>query len=103
EDGIRNFHVTGVQTCALPIYHLQSGADAMTNMIAAIGPSRQFVGPPVAEVLCARLANFRVDVARLREHFERKVKAVEPTPYRDSAEERRGGEERRGVRWEEAA
>jgi hypothetical protein len=65
-------------------HHLQSGADAMTNMIAAIGPSRQFVGPPVAEVLCARLANFRVDVARLREHFERKVKAVEPTPYRDN-------------------
>src|SRR5690606_41145988 len=22
EDGIRDFHVTGVQTCALPIYHL---------------------------------------------------------------------------------
>src|SRR5690606_40117671 len=23
EDGIRDFHVTGVQTCALPIYHLR--------------------------------------------------------------------------------
>src|SRR5690606_39629895 len=24
EDGIRDFHVTGVQTCALPIYHLRA-------------------------------------------------------------------------------
>src|SRR5690606_39840230 len=24
EDGIRDFHVTGVQTCALPIYHEQN-------------------------------------------------------------------------------
>src|SRR5690606_40799556 len=25
EDGIRDFHVTGVQTCALPIFHGQHG------------------------------------------------------------------------------
>src|SRR5690606_40634295 len=25
EDGIRDFHVTGVQTCALPIYHRHGG------------------------------------------------------------------------------
>src|SRR5690606_36763498 len=25
EDGIRDFHVTGVQTCALPIYHQHDG------------------------------------------------------------------------------
>src|SRR5690606_40694346 len=24
EDGIRDFHVTGVQTCALPIFHLEN-------------------------------------------------------------------------------
>src|SRR5690606_40674134 len=30
EDGIRDFHVTGVQTCALPIYDLgQCGADIL--------------------------------------------------------------------------
>src|SRR5690606_40985254 len=33
EDGIRDFHVTGVQTCALPIYGLQ-----------------QQVGPPEAQI-----------------------------------------------------
>src|SRR5690606_41206424 len=26
EDGIRDFHVTGVQTCALPIYHQDAAA-----------------------------------------------------------------------------
>ncbi|WP_185265906.1 hypothetical protein [Halopseudomonas xiamenensis] len=62
-------------------HHLQSGADAMTNMTNAIDPSRQ-AGEP--EVLCARLANFRVDVARLREHFESVVTTVEPIPYRDN-------------------
>src|SRR5690606_41034370 len=28
EDGIRDFHVTGVQTCALPILYCQPGPDA---------------------------------------------------------------------------
>src|SRR5690606_40419303 len=27
EDGIRAFHVTGVQTCALPIYHPLAGSE----------------------------------------------------------------------------
>src|SRR5690606_40820594 len=27
EDGIRDFHVTGVQTCALPISQLQTGVE----------------------------------------------------------------------------
>src|SRR5690606_39977540 len=31
EDGIREFHVTGVQTCALPIYH-QMTRDAMRQL-----------------------------------------------------------------------
>src|SRR5690606_40641497 len=30
EDGIRDFHVTGVQTCALPILHPETGAAFMT-------------------------------------------------------------------------
>src|SRR5690606_39754230 len=29
EDGIRDFHVTGVQTCALPIYAIEAGAMAL--------------------------------------------------------------------------
>src|SRR5690606_39867478 len=31
EDGIRCFHVTGVQTCALPIYALSAGKKAGTG------------------------------------------------------------------------
>src|SRR5690606_33791314 len=37
EDGIRGFHVTGVQTCALPIYFFQSG-------IELHGPAYQYHG-----------------------------------------------------------
>src|SRR5690606_41033389 len=35
EDGIRDFHVTGVQTCALPILqaHPESGAAALARLI----------------------------------------------------------------------
>ncbi|PRB83829.1 hypothetical protein CQ007_03070 [Pseudomonas sp. MYb185] len=64
-------------------HHLQAGA--RTDSTAGMDSSGECVGPSVAEqVLCARLANFRVDVARLLEHFEHRVKAVEPTPYRDN-------------------
>src|SRR5690606_39796285 len=31
EDGIRDFHVTGVQTCALPIFTFLAGALALTS------------------------------------------------------------------------
>src|SRR5690606_39541628 len=43
-DGIRDFHVTGVQTCALPIFTggddgrvVATGADGTSEAIAAIG------------------------------------------------------------------
>src|SRR5690606_40428829 len=31
EDGIRDFHVTGVQTCALPIFSARKVADVIPN------------------------------------------------------------------------
>src|SRR5690606_39825388 len=34
EDGIRHFHVTGVQTCALPIYKSAAGPNFMKQMAA---------------------------------------------------------------------
>src|SRR5690606_40650041 len=36
EDGIRDFHVTGVQTCALPIYRagMASGIDMSARMVS---------------------------------------------------------------------
>src|SRR5690606_40499231 len=41
EDGIRDFHVTGVQTCALPIYrsfHFGSQEHRIIGMISHLGP-----------------------------------------------------------------
>src|SRR5207302_6817629 len=35
EDGIRDFHVTGVQTCALPIYHQRS---SLTRPVSSSRP-----------------------------------------------------------------
>src|SRR5690606_20537576 len=39
EDGIRDFHVTGVQTCALPIYLREAGWEffQLTKIAAASG------------------------------------------------------------------
>src|SRR5690606_39788631 len=34
EDGIRDFHVTGVQTCALPIYFHDVSSSNLTEFIA---------------------------------------------------------------------
>src|SRR5690606_40017228 len=40
EDGIRDFHVTGVQTCALPIYALRKGHLAGYAVSGDILPGR---------------------------------------------------------------
>src|SRR5690606_40823552 len=36
EDGIRDFHVTGVQTCALPIFRQQDGADHLLELVGRL-------------------------------------------------------------------
>src|SRR2546426_11383422 len=37
EDGIRDYKVTGVQTCALPIYHAKKfGAEIVTDMVESV-------------------------------------------------------------------
>src|SRR5690606_39690518 len=35
EDGIRDFHVTGVQTCALPIYHFPGARERLVERVHA--------------------------------------------------------------------
>src|SRR5690606_39618762 len=53
EDGIRDFHVTGVQTCALPIFEV-SGADLSADFHgrpladAVLAPTRIYVKPLLA-------------------------------------------------------
>src|SRR5690606_40933796 len=36
EDGIRDFHVTGVQTCALPIYAVREALALLLVVLAAV-------------------------------------------------------------------
>src|SRR5690606_40175747 len=49
EDGIRDFHVTGVQTCALPIFRHAAGLpveEAVQSAVAAIRDGRQLLDEP---------------------------------------------------------
>src|SRR5439155_18409738 len=50
EDGIRDGHVTGVQTCALPIYVIWSGSRARANVIASftVQPGPQSRASPIS-------------------------------------------------------
>src|SRR5690606_40606502 len=49
EDGIRDFHVTGVQTCALPILPLlDQVVDAQSHRLSMIKPDRVTVHRDVA-------------------------------------------------------
>src|SRR5690606_40832273 len=52
EDGIRDFHVTGVQTCALPISD-QDGGDVV-HAAVAVGGSGEFAGEAVEREVVPR-------------------------------------------------
>src|SRR5690606_40537426 len=39
EDGIRDFHVTGVQTCALPICHARTAASCHGRSVTVVTPA----------------------------------------------------------------
>src|SRR5207302_4072126 len=87
EDGIRDFHVTGVQTCALPI----SWRSRSTR------PARR----PHVDQAAARRAG---RVLRLRQGVDvSAIEAVHGRQVLDSrgnrSEERRVGKEGRGQRW----
>src|SRR5690606_40448874 len=93
EDGIRDFHVTGVQTCALPILIEQLKAQQRDSeqQLEAIAEATPRAKPPAAAEV----------VARTREPapgrpVERRVDAPGRT-YRDLSRsaERRAGKERR--------
>src|SRR5690606_39448590 len=89
EDGIRDFHVTGVQTCALPICSTVGPGEEVTYTIRAA----DFEGNPVdaevslALVDLATLSLVQPNSGPIAEHF-----------YGDRSEERRVGKERRITR-----
>src|SRR5690606_40698980 len=88
EDGLRDFQVTGVQTCALPISRPPSAAPARRRIaaraIAAPACARASRGAPIERNAPAR-ASPAAPAAR----------AEAPGLSSSRSEERRGGKERR--------
>src|SRR5256885_4229347 len=100
EDGIRDYKVTGVQTCALPISTTSSGPSA-----AGSGPTR--ARPAAAPPSRAGTSRARSRGRRGRAHggrrgtsvpAGRRIRSSRVRRPRQRSEERRGGEEGRS-RW----
>src|SRR5690606_39777618 len=66
EDGIRDFHVTGVQTCALPISGLEVSEQELDAAIAGIAQQNN----TSVEGLVGELARSGMTLADLRERSE---------------------------------
>src|SRR5690606_39484984 len=82
EDGIRDFHVTGVQTCALPISDLANGSIALPIWCAA-SPTRTAACAPARSNSSASAPRFLPRTSR-------------PEPaWKPRSEERRVGKEGR--------
>src|SRR5690606_40934791 len=66
EDGIRDFHVTGVQTCALPIYNVFQGG-AMREQVEVLEHETHVLAQPShqALLLVQRTAAIDLDVTDL--------------------------------------
>src|SRR5690606_40850023 len=98
---IRDFHVTGVQTCALPIYLQLRIEQIDTAHLASLDPERL---AHYNQVLREQLAELDEEVARLCAPFElvgsagRGVTPADADRSIDRSEERRVGKEGRS-RW----
>src|SRR5690606_40877769 len=98
EDGIRDFHVTGVQTCALPIY---AGGDpldqdARRTHRGSVPPCRRAPATcgHAASSVTSPATSHRRDRTRSARTPVRRLAATTPS----RSEERRVGKERR-ARW----
>src|SRR5690606_39393076 len=98
EDGIRDFHVTGVQTCALPIYALRRHADDLRGLRAGGGALGGYGAFPCAARGEAAMPRNTI-IARLSRTVSSSPRRPMRAPSFDlRSEERRGGRECRG-RW----
>src|SRR5256885_3382617 len=87
EDGIRDYKVTGVQTCALPICQVQ-----------VVRTRRRLREGPEARVFLARVERQLVDPAALARHVDVVARNHRPGGEPLRSEERRVGKECRS-RW----
>src|SRR5690606_40469036 len=99
EDGIRDFHVTGVQTCALPIFLLiLAGFIAHAQDSAALAPAP--VG--IEETDPGYIPENPTLSGEERAETEFRNRSLKPDfkeDYRGRSEERRVGKECRARRW----
>src|SRR5690606_39646373 len=87
EDGIRDFHVTGVQTCALPISGVVPAGDTLEQQVDA--PAHLRIGNP---------RGLRLEVDG-REVLLSATSPVDLAITTTRSEERRVGKECRSRRW----
>src|SRR5256885_8869086 len=88
EDGIRDYKVTGVQTCALPIYHY--GAQERCSDVPKLKP----FGSAIHVCGLVQVLRNRLQAPECNHHHERKTKP----DVCNRSEERRVGKECRS-RW----
>src|SRR5690625_5466964 len=81
EDGIRDGHVTGVQTCALPISTFienLGGVDFENRRVMTIRDRYEAAVPVVVEAVTRKQAVFVEDAAFLRQHTDAPIKWALP-------------------------
>src|SRR5690606_41035315 len=101
EDGIRDFHVTGVQTCALPISPQACGPrppGSRSHTPPQRCPTNAGPPPGTPRVACATPQTCRASIRSLRSEERRVGKECRAGWSRDREKRKGGGEERVGVR-----
>src|SRR5690606_40290968 len=91
EDGIRDFHVTGVQTCALPIY-----PDLGTLAHRVPRQTRSTVRNLLEDQNITRYSDVRAHTSQSPSRLEVLASEQDPAVSEARSEERRVGKERRG-------
>src|SRR5690606_40143223 len=94
EDGIRDFHVTGVQTCALPIW-LEITEEVLSNYTPGQWRAFAVKDDERQGAIEAVVKQFDDSVKQLEKRFDNKVEKLQRG---DRSEERRVGKEGRS-RW----
>src|SRR5690606_39698907 len=95
EDGIRDFHVTGVQTCALPIstFEVPSEGTGILRIKAQEGETLE-----IGEVIC-EIEESDGKSTPSANTAPKKDTAKEESKTEERSEERRVGKESRARRW----